>query len=109
MDSELTTLYAKVAELEKERDAAIELAEIATTRLQDSRIEAGRYRTLYLHAERMRKAPVLPDVRYLENIVIEPISPKKKRTVHDWIWTSIWLAAAGAVVYVLGWVLVWPK
>jgi hypothetical protein len=33
---------------------------------------------------------------------------KKKRTVVDWIWTVIFLAAAGGITYVLGWVFVWP-
>lgn len=99
MDSELSTLYAKVVELEKERDAALELAECAAVKLRESRTEVDHYRKLWQHAEKMRKEPIM----------IIPPPHKKKRTVSDWIWTGIFVGAAAAVVYVLGWVLVWPN
>lgn len=108
-DSELATLYAKIAELEKERNAAHELAELTAMKLQDARTETEHYRKLYLHAERMHRNPVLPNVEYLENIVIEPMQSKRARTIHDWIWTVIFLIAVGCVAYLFGWVLVWPK
>jgi hypothetical protein len=33
---------------------------------------------------------------------------KRKRTIHDWIGTALFVAVAVGVVYLLGWVLVFP-
>lgn len=47
IDAELTTLYNKVVELERERDAAVELAETATMKLQQARAAKEHYQQLW--------------------------------------------------------------
>lgn len=37
---------------------------------------------------------VTPDHEY-------PVPRKPKRTVEDWIWTVVWIAAAGALAYLV--------
>lgn len=111
MDSELNTLYAKLAELEKERNAAVEIAETATMRLQQARTAKEHYHQLWQAEAKARRRlegqkSSLPDVGYLEGLVIEDIKAQKKRTIHDIIWTVIWVIAAGCVAYLFGWVLV---
>lgn len=111
-DSELITLYAKLAELEKERKAAMEIAETATMRLQQARTAKEHYHQLWqaeAKARRRLEGKKVPDIGYLEGLVVEEIKAKKQRTIHDIIWTVIWLIAAGCVAYLFGWVLVWPK
>lgn len=47
-DPELETFHAKMEQLTKERDAAIELAEEATKKLREIRTERDHYRNLWL-------------------------------------------------------------
>jgi hypothetical protein len=48
VDAELATLYAKVEQLIKERDGALELAERAAVKLSEARANAEHYRHLFL-------------------------------------------------------------
>ena len=57
VDSELATLYAKVQELTRERDAAIELAETAAKKSIELKTKIEHFRQLWETAERrLRKA-----------------------------------------------------
>jgi hypothetical protein len=55
VDSELTTLYAKVEELTKQRDAALELAEEAAKKSVEYKLKAEHFRHLWMGAERQLK------------------------------------------------------
>ena len=55
VDSELATLYAKVQELTKERDAALELAEEAAKKSVEYKLKAEHFRHLWMGAERRLK------------------------------------------------------
>jgi hypothetical protein len=55
VDSELTTLYAKVEELTKQRDAALELAEEAAKKSIEYKLKAEHFRHLWMGAERQLK------------------------------------------------------
>lgn len=107
-DSELTTLQEKVKRLTHDRDVAMKMADRTHQLLQNMKTEKENYKKLWEHAERRAQKSLLSDVSYLEGIPV-PIETKKKRTVSDWIWTAIFSGAAIALVYVVGWVLVWPK
>ena len=94
-DSELQTLQEKVKRLTHDRDIAMKMAARSDQMVKDLKTEVENYRKLWQHAESRK--------------IYDPLSlidkEKKKRTVSDWIWTAVWIAAAGGATYVIGWVL----
>lgn len=106
-DSELAVLQEKIKRLTHDRDIAMRIAERTNVLLQDMKTQTEHYRKLWEYAEKRAQKSLLPDVSYLEGITMPEVI-KKKRTVSDWIWTAVFVGGAAIVVYVLGWVLVWP-
>lgn len=106
-DSELAVLQKKIERLTQDRDTAMRMAERSSLLLREMKSQTEHYRKLWEFAEKRTQKSVLPDVSHLEGIVM-PETTKKKRTVSDWIWTAVFVGGAAVVVYVLGWVLVWP-
>jgi hypothetical protein len=107
-DSELQTLQEKVKRLTHDRDVAMKMAARSDEQVKALKTEVENYRRLWQHAEAHKIYDPLSLVDYDPYQYEVPViinSGKKKRTIHDWIWLGVWLAAAGGTVYVIGWIL----